>query len=757
MAGTEQTPKGKGATPLPGLPEDVQAWLERSLGAEELVYVCLFGDITQSGSFGERWAFLTDQRLVVFGSNGRAGEADTVFDMPVEEIEAAEVRDYVSSGALVVKGKGESHEVVRFSMGSRHEASDLCRCFEEMRRRRQEDVDATDMGPPTLSKRPSHRCVKCGRALRRQGEVCRHCLDHRRLIVRLLSYLGPYRWYALGGLGLTITLTGLQLVPPYLTKVLVDDVIAARNAALLPVIVGLLVGVYATRAAVAGFRRYVMQWLGNRVLFDMRVQVFDHLQMLRLSYYNQRQTGQIMSRVTGDLNRLGSFVSEGFQEILVNLMTMVMITVILLLMEPRLFLLALAPIPIIAGSTGVFGHRVHLLYHRLWRRMGTVSAVLADTIPGIRVVKSFAQERRESRRFEERSSDLLEEQMGVAKLSSAFFPFLGLRTGMGSVLIFSVGGHMVLTGQTTLGVLIAFTSYLWQFYAPVQRFGDMNHRLQHCTTSAERVFEILDTDVEPIEETSGVVLAPLVGRVEFRNVRFSYEPGKFALDGISFVVEPGEMIGLVGPSGAGKSTLVHLIGRLYDVEEGEILIDGHDIQDLDLRTYRQQIGVVLQEPYLFHGTIWSNIAYANEGATAEAIIQAARTANAHEFIMNLPDGYDTVVGERGQTLSGGERQRISIARAILRDPRILILDEATASVDLETEVLIQTALERLVENRTTFAIAHRLSTLRKADRLVVLERSKLAEMGTHEELIEAGGLFSRLCELQSDLSRTRAW
>jgi len=315
----------------------------------------------------------------------------------------------------------------------------------------------------------------------------------------------------------------------------------------------------------------------------------------------------------------------------------------------------------------------------------------------------------------------------------------------------------VLQGTTTLGVLMAFTGYLWRFYMPVQNFGRLNHRLQHCITSAERVFEILDTDAEPIHRRDGIVLKPVRGRVEFRNVRFSYDPGKYALDDISFVVEPGEMIGLVGPSGAGKSTLVHLICRFYEVDDGEILIDGHDINGLDLAAYRRQIGVVLQEPYLFHGSVWANIAYANPDASPDEIIAAAKAANAHEFIVNMPDGYDTVIGERGQTLSGGERQRISIARAILRNPRILILDEATASVDTETEALIQTAIERLVENRTTFAIAHRLSTLRKANRLIVLERGHLIEMGTHGELVRSGGLYARLCRLQSELSKIRAW
>jgi ATP-binding cassette subfamily B protein len=496
------------------------------------------------------------------------------------------------------------------------------------------------------------------------------------------------------------------------------------------------------------------------VLLDLRIRLYEHLQMLRLSYYNRRQTGQIMSRVTGDLQRLQFFIAEGFQQILINIFTMFLIAIILLFLDWRLFLLALAPTPLIGLGTWLFGRYIHLLYHRIWRRWAGLNAILADTIPGIRVVKSFAQERRESDRFSRYTTDLMEQEMRAVKLQSGFFPFLQVMTAIGSILILGVGGYMVLqggAGAPTLGTLIAFMSYIWRFYMPVQQFGRLNHRLQHCVTSAERVFEIFDTDPEPIETPGGVVLSPLRGKVEFRNVRFSYEPGKYALDGISFSVEPGEMIGLVGPSGAGKSTTVHLISRFYDVDEGEILIDDHDIEDLALRPFRQQIGVVLQEPYLFHGTVWSNIAYARPDASADDIIDASRAANSHEFIVNLPDGYDTVIGERGQTLSGGERQRISIARAVLKDPRILILDEATASVDTETEVLIQTALERLVQNRTTFAIAHRLSTLRKADRLFVLERGKLMEMGTHDELMQTGGLYSRLCKLQSELSQIKAW
>ena len=742
-------------THVPGLPENVSRWVDAALLPDEAVRTGLFSDILPSGEFGERWTFLTSKRVLVLAPDGTPDRPEVVLELPLARVTEAQVLSYVGSSALIVRDSERGYEVARFSLGSHHEALDLSYYLNAMVAAIKEGQPVDDV-PPPATRRPDHRCSKCGRALSRWSQVCTRCMDRRQILVRLFTHIYPYKWAALLGLGLTLVLTGLGLMPPYLTKVLIDDVIAPRNLPLFPIIVAALIGAHVFGAMGQVFRSYVMQWVGQKVLFDLRVHLYNHLQMLRLSFYSQRQTGRIMSRVSGDLTRLQYFIAEGFQDLLINVATMLLIALILCLMNVKLFLLALAPTPIIAVSTWLYGRRVHLLYHRIWRRVAGLSAILGDTIPGIRVVKAFAQEHRETKRFSDTSADLFTQEMQAAKVSSAFFPFISIQTSLGSILIFAVGGYMVIGGWETVGTLVAFTSYLWRFYRPVQEFGRMNHRLQHCLTSAERVFEILDADPEPLE-AGGVRLAPFRAAVEFRNVHFSYEPGTYALDGISFKVEPGEMIGLVGPSGAGKSTLAHLIARFYDVEEGDILIDGHSIQDLDLQWFRQQIGVVLQEPYLFHGSVWSNIAYANPAASADEILIAAKSANAHDFIVKLPDGYDTIIGERGQTLSGGERQRVSIARAVLRDPRILILDEATASVDTETEAMIQRALERLVENRTTFAIAHRLSTLRKANRLIVLERSKLVEMGTHDELIASDGLYARLCSLQSDLSKMKAW
>ncbi|MDX9979692.1 MAG: ABC transporter ATP-binding protein [Lentisphaeria bacterium] len=739
---------------LAELPADVQQWLGGQLGPDERIAGFFYADILPDGGFGERWNVLTNERYLVLEEAPEGGGFQIAFQVPLADVQGARLRTYIGSAALILTCRERAHEVARFGLGSQHEAADLSYYVKEIVKGREEGRGFDQVSPP-VTQRPQNRCSKCGRALGRWNEVCTNCMDRRQILLRLMVHLVPYLWMAALGLSLTLLITALNLMPPYLNKILIDQVITPRNLPLLPKVVLALAGVSIASAVVSVFRSNVMQWVGQKVLLDMRTEIYERLQMLRLRFYAQRETGRIMARVTSDLGRLQHFVSEGVQEMIVNIATMLIIASILLAMNWRLFLLALAPTPIIAVSTYLFGRRIHLLFHRIWRRSSGLTAILADTIPGIRVVKAFAQERRETAKFQANSEQLFSEEMRAVRLSSAFFPFLHLQTTLGSILIFSVGGYMVIHGAATVGTLVAFTSYLWRFYMPVQNFGQMNQSLQRSLTSAERVFEILDADPEPIMRP-GLVLEQMRGEVEFRNIRFSYEPGKYALDDVSFTVHPGEMIGLVGPSGAGKSTLAHLIARFYEVEEGGIYIDGHDVRDFDLQWFRQQIGVVLQDPYLFRGTIWENIAYANPDASAEEILAAAKAANAHEFVMNMPDGYDTMIGERGQSLSGGERQRISIARAVLRDPKILILDEATASVDTETESKIQLALERLIENRTTFAIAHRLSTLRKASRLVVLDKAKLAEMGTHDELLAQDGLFAKLCRMQDEISKVRA-
>jgi ATP-binding cassette subfamily B protein len=422
----------------------------------------------------------------------------------------------------------------------------------------------------------------------------------------------------------------------------------------------------------------------------------------------------------------------------------------------RLAALALIPIPTLVIGSIIFGKKMHLVYHKVWRRMAGISAILADTIPGVRVVKAFASEDREIDRFKRTNEELFESNMQAAKLSTIYFPIMGFATFAGGIVIRWFGGRDIITGDMTLGDLMLFMGYMMRFYHPIQVLTRLNHSLQMAAAAAERVFEILDAQPEVDDRKDAVELPTIRGDIKFDNVSFSYDGDKDALDGVSFEVKAGQMVGLSGPSGAGKTTLINMIGRFYDVTEGSISVDGHDVMDVKVKSLRNQISVVLQDPFLFHGTIADNIAYSKPGASRSEVIAAAKAGNAHDFIMEFPDGYDTLLGERGGGLSGGEKQRISIARAVLKNPRILILDEATSSVDTETESLIQAAIERLVEGRTTFAIAHRLSTLRKADKLIILEKGEVAEIGTHNELLANNGLYKRLVDMQSQLSNMKA-
>jgi len=605
-----------------------------------------------------------------------------------------------------------------------------------------------------------HRCPSCKAPLEPDQDECPICTKvihtppSTWTLFRLWRFAKPYKGQLLAGFILTLLGTAASLVPPYLTIPLMDEVlIPFQNGQHIdPMLVALYLGGLFGAALLAWglswAKTYILALVSERIGADLRTTTYDHLLRMSLEYFGGKRTGDLMSRIGSESDRICVFLSLHLLDFASDVLMLVMTAVILVSINPLLALVTLVPLPFIVWMIRAVRFRLQTGFEKIDRVWSEVTSVLADTIPGVRVVKAFAQEARESNRFKVANQHNLAVNDKINKIWSLFAPSISLMTEWGLLVVWGFGIWLVSQGEITVGVLMAFIAYISRFYGRLDSMSRIVSVTEKSASAAKRIFDILDHVSSVPEPTRPVQLNHVDGRIELNEVSFRYG-NREVNKGINLTIEPGEMIGLVGHSGSGKSTLVNLICRFYDVSEGAIKVDGVDVRSFPVADYRRHIGLVLQEPFLFFGTIAENIAYGKPHATQAEIIAAARAAHAHEFILRLAQGYDSMVGERGQGLSGGERQRISIARALLIDPRILILDEATSSVDSETEKEIQNALENLVQGRTTIAIAHRLSTLHRANRLVVMDRGQIVEVGTHDTLMTAQGAYYNLYQAQA--------
>ncbi len=743
------------------LPSGAEALAKRmSEDGEKLLFV-IVGDLSLKGKYEQTALLFTEDSVVCY--DGVPGEERRYFYSELRCVKAKRMYGNAVLSAVMQNGKREVFFRYTYSVAALCDAAALY--INEINGGADKNEEYAIMAM-TFEKAQSV-CPKCGRRLLHPGAECISCRSKLKLVKKLSKYIKPEIKTIIICIILSLVTTALSLVPPTITGFIVDVVFNGKSTniplltkiatlfgesatRMLFTMISCLLFTYIFQYGIGIMRSYLMRCVGDKAVASMRNDIYKKAQRLPMSFYDKTSTGSVINRIAGDTATLQAFMLRITQEAVVHAFQLVGIIIIMLSLNPALTLFSLIPVIFIVVATRIFAMKIKPYYRRIWKRWNSMFSTLSNTIPCIRVIKSFSGEERASEEYEKKNNEWLRMDLKIGKISTAFPQIVSFLVTSGTVIIWAIGGTKVINGVSgySAGLIVSFISYATMFYNPVTFFANLSDSFQHALSATEKILDILDA--VPEEEAENQVEAEsFKGEIEFSHVTFSFDKTKKVLDDVSFKIKPGEIVGIVGTTGSGKSTLVNLLMRFYTGYAGEILVDGHNIKNFSLSSYRSEIGFVQQEPMMFSDTIYNNIAYGKPDATVEEVIRAADIANAHEFIVNQPDAYDTMLGERGVGVSGGEKQRLSIARAVLNSPSILIFDEATAAVDSETEKLIQDAIDKLIEGKTTLMIAHRLSTLKKATRILVVDNGKIIENGTPKELLAKRGKYYKLVKIQT--------